>query len=194
MYVHMHAQDIEPFQKLFVRVSQNRLPWRISFLIESGGLKMVGFKNMIASIISFTNPDNKVFREAVSAVREMVKHQNELDVRLRVDFATWAPKDDEKLLASRASRLARAVQGWGGVDIRETSGDQFQGFTSSALCLSLNSVATPSCAVLGMSLKCYRCIVQPRPGPMAVQFFIARRMERSGRISPTHRSNPAGSP
>ncbi|MGK8983712.1 type IV secretion protein IcmB [Pseudomonas aeruginosa] len=149
MYVHMHAQDIEPFQKLFVRVSQNRLPWRISFLIESGGLKMVGFKNMIASIISFTNPDNKVFREAVSAVREMVKHQNELDVRLRVDFATWAPKDDEKLLASRASRLARAVQGWGGVDIRETSGNQFQGFTSSALCLSLNSVATPSCAVLG---------------------------------------------
>ncbi|WP_204305432.1 hypothetical protein, partial [Klebsiella aerogenes] len=70
MYVHLHAQDIEPFQKLFVRVSQNRLPWRISFLIESGGLKMVGFKNMVASIISFTNPDNKVFREGVSAVRE----------------------------------------------------------------------------------------------------------------------------
>ncbi|NMX77604.1 type IV secretion protein IcmB [Pseudomonas sp. WS 5532] len=149
MYIHLHPSEIKPFQQLFLRVGESRLPWRISFLIESGGLAMVGFKNMIAAIVGFTNPDNRLFRDAVQAVRDMVKHQDALDVRLRVDFATWAPAGEEKLLATRASRLARAVQGWGGADVREVSGDQFQGFISTALCLSLNSVATPACAILG---------------------------------------------
>src|SRR5262249_43410083 len=38
MYIDLHPEDIKPFQHLFLRVVESRMPWRMSFLIESGGL------------------------------------------------------------------------------------------------------------------------------------------------------------
>ncbi|WP_324810059.1 hypothetical protein [Ralstonia pickettii] len=148
MFIHLHPSDIKPFQQLFLRVVETRMPWRMSFLIEAGGLGILAFKDFVSALFGFTNGDNKLIKEAISEVRNLKNRHNELDVRFRVDFATWAPKNERKLLANRASRLARSVQGWGGADVREVSGDAFQGFMSSTLALSLNSVATPACAIL----------------------------------------------
>lgn len=148
MYIHLHPADIKPFQQLFSRVVETRMPWRMTFLIESGGLGILAFKDFISALFGFTNSDNKLVKAAIAEIRHLVKHKNELDVRFRVDFATWAPKNELKLLATRSSRLARAVQGWGGTEVREVSGDAYQGFISSALALSMNSVATPACAIL----------------------------------------------
>ncbi|MDH0342011.1 hypothetical protein [Chromobacterium haemolyticum] len=148
MYVHLHPADIKPFQQLFTRVVETRMPWRMTFLIESGGLGIMAYKDFISALFGFTNGDNKLVKAAIAEIRNLVKQKNELDVRFRIDFATWAPKNDSKLLATRASRLARAVQGWGGTEVREVSGDPYQGFISSALALSMDSVATPACAIL----------------------------------------------
>lgn len=148
MYVDLPQSELKTFQFLFRRVSETRMPWRMTFLIESNGLGMLAFKRFVSAFFGWTNSDNKLIKESISEVENLVRRHGELDVRLRVDFATWAPAHDKKLLATRASRLARAVQGWGGCDVREVSGDVMQGFVSSGLALSLKSVATPSCEVL----------------------------------------------
>lgn len=149
MYIHLAPTEISPFTMLFNRVSENRMPWRITFLIESGGLGMLAFNDFIAALFGWSNSDNRLVKDAISEIRNLVKHHGELDVKLRIDFATWAPKDERKLLATRSSQLARAVQGWGGADVREVSGDAAQGFVSSCLALSFKSVATAACAILG---------------------------------------------
>jgi len=149
MYVHYQPSEIKPFSMLFNRVAANRMPWRITFLIESGGIEMLAFKGFISALFGWSNADNRLIKDSISELKNLVKHHNELDVKFRVDFATWADKGETKLLATRASQLARAVQGWGGADVREVSGDAIQGFISSTLALSTKSVATPSAAALG---------------------------------------------
>lgn len=149
MFIDYQPSDIKPFSMLFNRVSENRMPWRITFLIESGGIGMLAFKGFITALFGWSNSDNKLIKESINELKNLVKNHGELDVKLRVDFATWAPKGENKLLATRASQLARAVQGWGGAEVREVSGDAVQGFMSSGLALSTKSVATPSAAALG---------------------------------------------
>lgn len=150
MYVHYAPSEIRPFAALFKRVYQSRMPWRITFLIESDGLSglTLAFNSFAAALFGWTNSDNRLFKDAVAEVKDLVKHHDERDVKLRIDFATWAPKGERKLLGTRSSQLARAVQGWGNAEVREVSGDAIQGFVSSCLALSLKSVATTSCAVL----------------------------------------------
>lgn len=148
MYIHLAPSEIRPFSVLFNRVAESRMPWRITFLIEAGGLGMLAFNDFIAALFGWSNSDNRLIKSAITEIKDLVKHHGELDVKLRIDFATWAPKAERKLLAARSSQLARAVQGWGGADVREVSGDAAQGFVSSALALSLKSVATPACAIL----------------------------------------------
>lgn len=149
LYIHLAPAEIRPFSVLFKRAAESRMPWRATFLIESGGLGMLAFNNLVAALFGWTNSDNRLVKDASEEIRDLVRHQGELDVKLRIDFATWAPKGERKLLATRSSQLARAIQGWGGAEVREVSGDAMQGFVSSTLALSLNSVATPSCAILG---------------------------------------------
>lgn len=148
MYIDLAPAEIRPFTVLFNRVAEHRMPWRISFLIESGGFAVLGFNGFIAALFGWSNSDNQLVKDSIHQIRELVKHHGELDVKLRIDFSTWAPKSEHKLLATRSSQLARAVQGWGGTDVREVSGDVTQGFVSGCLALSMKSVATPACAVL----------------------------------------------
>lgn len=148
MYVHLAPAEIRPFATLFNRVAESRMPWRITFLIESGGLSMMAFSSFISALFGWSNPDNRLVKSAIDEIKDLVKNHGELDVKLRIDFATWAPKGERKLLATRASQLARAVQGWGDADVREISGDVVQGFLSSTLAMTMKSVATPSCAIL----------------------------------------------
>lgn len=153
MYMHLAQQDIKAFKFMVDRMSREtaddkKIPWRMSFLIETGGLNMLGIKNMLAALFGFTSPgNNNKYRQAVKALKDMVDG-NDLDVKLRVDFATWAPKNDLQLLDLRASKLARAIQSWGQMDVRNTTGDPVQGFMSSTLGLTLDSVGTPSAAAL----------------------------------------------
>ncbi|KVR89430.1 type IV secretion protein IcmB [Burkholderia vietnamiensis] len=148
MYIERHPADIRPFQALFNRVHVARIPWRMTFLIESGGLAIMGFKKLMAMIVGFSNSDNALVKNAIEQLQLAVRNGEDLDVKYRVDFATWAPKGNVKLLDERAKTLAKAIQGWGGTDVRKVSGDVYQGFTSSCLALSFNSVATPSAASL----------------------------------------------
>lgn len=63
-------QTPKPFQDFFRVLArrEERLPYRMSFLLEDGGLNM-GLKPLLAAILAFTNADNKRLNNAVEALR-----------------------------------------------------------------------------------------------------------------------------
>ena len=106
-------------------------------------------------------------------------------VRLRVAACTWAPESNISLLRNRASQLARAIQGWGSCNVSEICGDAFEGYTSSLLAFSENSVAASSVASLSDVLFMMPFSDLLRLGRMA-HYYSVLQMESLGHISLVH--------
>lgn len=148
LYIDLFPQDLKSFISLFARTIPTRVPFRMSFLIESGGLATLGFKSAMAAILSFTAAHNRLVHDATELLRHIEVNTDDAVVKLQVSFATWAPEGNIRLLRTRSAELAKAVQGWGSCEVTETSGDVFAGIASSLLGFSANSIATPSVAPL----------------------------------------------
>ena len=148
MYIDLFPKDVRPFSQLFSRLVPTHVPWRISFLIESEALDTVKLKGTLASILSFSSPQNKLISDAVSLLKYINLNTDEAIVRLRVVVTTWANATEEELLRRRASELVKAVQGWGSTDVSEMCGDPFAGFAASMLATTTNSPAVPTVAPL----------------------------------------------
>ena len=50
LFISMFPKDIQRFMHLFARVSQAKIPWRISFFVESDGLSSTSLKSSLAAI------------------------------------------------------------------------------------------------------------------------------------------------
>lgn len=148
LFIDLFPQDLKSFIVLFSRTLPTRVPWRISFLIESGGLSALRFKSVMAAILSFTSARNSLVHDAAKLLNDIEVNTDDAVVRLQVSLATWAPEGNIRLLRTRAAELAKAVEGWGTCEVSEVSGDVFAGIASSFLGFSANSVATPSVAPL----------------------------------------------
>lgn len=148
LFIDLFPQEVKPFVALFARTLPTRVPWRISFLIESGGLTTLGFKATMAAILSFTSAQNGLLHDATQLLRQIETNTDDAVVKLQVSLATWAPEGNIRLLRTRVAELAKAVEGWGTCEVSEVSGDVFAGLVSSALGFSANSDATPSVAPL----------------------------------------------
>lgn len=148
MFIELAPQEIQVFQRLFGRIAETGLPWRMSMLIESAG-GLWDYKNLAAMMMWWSNQDNNgTIRRAIDSLKEGALLEGRTRVRLRIDLATWAPADEPRLLESRASQLARAVEGWGQADVGEISGDPTQALIGSVPGATFKSVATPSLAYL----------------------------------------------
>lgn len=148
LFIDLFPQEIKSFMLLFSRTLPTQVPWRISFLIESGGLATVKFKSMMASILSWTAAQNGLVHDAATLLKNIETNTDDAVVKLQVSLATWAPEGNIRLLRTRAAELAKAVEGWGTCEVSEVSGDVFAGMASSLLAFSANSVATASVAPL----------------------------------------------
>lgn len=148
IFIDLFPQEVKTFISLFSRTLPTRVPWRISFLIESGGLNILGFKSMMAAILSFASSHNGMIHDATQLLRGIENNTDNAVVKLQVSLATWAPEGNIRLLRTRTAELAKAVEGWGSCEVSEVSGDVFAGIASSLLGFSANSVATPSVAPL----------------------------------------------
>lgn len=148
LYIDLFPQDLKSFAALFARTLPTRVPWRISFLIESGGLAILRFKSMMAAILSFTSAQNGLVHDATVLLRDIETNTDDAVVKLQVSLATWAPEGNIRLLRTRVAELAKAVEGWGSCEVTEVSGDVFAGVASSLLGFTANSIATPSVAPL----------------------------------------------
>jgi intracellular multiplication protein IcmB len=148
IFIDLFPQEIKPFMSLFARTLPTQVPWRMSFLIESGGFETLKFKSMMAAILSFAAAHNGLVHDATKLLRDIEINSDDAVVKLQVSLATWAPEGNIRLLRTRAAELAKAVEGWGSCEVSEVCGDVFAGIASSILGFSASSVATPSVAPL----------------------------------------------
>lgn len=148
MFIDLFPQELKTFFDLFKRILHSRMPWRMSYLIESKGLKTLGIKPLVASILSFASKQNPLIGDASELLTYYENNTDDAIVKLRVSFSTWANVSEPKLLRTRSAELVKAVQGWGHCEVAEISGDSFAGVLSSTLAINLRSVATASIAPL----------------------------------------------
>lgn len=148
IFIDLFPQEIKSFIHLFARTLPTHVPWRISFLIESGGMSLLGFRATMAAILSWTAQHNALIDDAAKLLRDIEVNTDDAVVKLQVSLATWAPEGNLRLLRTRTAELAKAVEGWGSCEVSEVSGDAFAGLVSSMLCFNANSVAVPSVAPL----------------------------------------------
>lgn len=148
LFIDLFPQELKSFFSLFTRTLATGIPWRISFLFESGGLATIKFKSAMAAILSWTSSYNGLMNDAGKLLKEIETNTDDAVVKLQVSLATWAPEGNIRLLRTRAAELAKAVEGWGTCQVSETSGDVFAGYVSSLLGFTASSIATPSIAPL----------------------------------------------
>lgn len=148
LYIDLFPQEIKAFMSLFARTLPTHVPWRMSYLIESGALGSIRFKSAMASILAWTSGQNGLVHDAAKLLRDIDLNTDDAVVKLQVTLATWAPEGNIRLLRTRAAELAKAVEGWGSCEVSEVSGDVFAGLASSMMGFTANSVATPSLAPL----------------------------------------------
>lgn len=146
IYMDLFPRDPTPFWSLFGRLNNANMPWRASFLIEGDGLSSMGFKKLAASILGFTNGENKLINKSIEGLNEL--KNSKTIVKIRASFATWAARGEMDELARRSSDLARAVQSWGASDVSEMTGDPVEGLCSSVPGFMMSSVGTPAAAPL----------------------------------------------
>jgi intracellular multiplication protein IcmB len=152
IFIDLFPRDIQRFSSLLARVLPLYLPWRISFLIEGDGLEAVKLKSIFASVLSWTSAQNRLIGDSIKLLEYIQLHSDDAAVKLRVAASTWAPEGDIRLLRTRASQLAKAIEGWGACDVSELSGDAFAGAISSVMGVSCTSIATTSVAPLSNAL------------------------------------------
>ncbi|MBN9287063.1 MAG: type IV secretion protein IcmB [Gammaproteobacteria bacterium 39-13] len=147
-YIDLFPQEIKPFFELFKKALHSRFPWRISFLLESDGIKTLGVKPVLASILSFASSLNPLITDAAELLKYYDTSTDYAIVKYRVAATTWANVGEERLLRTRSAEMAKAIQGWGHCEIGEFSGDSYEAALTTCMGMGLHSIATPSVAPL----------------------------------------------
>lgn len=150
IYIDLFPRDLKYFMTLFSKA--RGLPWRISFLLEGGGLSGTSARRLIAQIMGWASSDNKMMARSLVELQKFQEEHSGINVKLRVALCTWAPRSDKDLLRRRASDLARAVEAWGSCQVSEATGDPVAGFMSTALAMTQGSIATKAIAPISDAL------------------------------------------
>lgn len=148
VFIDLFPKDAQQFIDLFARTLPTHVPWRISFLVDGGGLSSLRMRSILSSILSFSSAQNRLFNSAVNLLTYINLSTDNAVVKLRVSAATWANEGDIRTLRARTAQLAKAIEGWGSCDVSEVAGDAFAGVVSTMMGVSGESVATPSVAPL----------------------------------------------
>ncbi len=144
VFIDLLPKDIKTFMHLFQRTLAARIPWRISFLMESDGLRTLRIKAAIAAVLGFSSAQNRLLSDSNNLLHYISVNTDDAVVRFKVAATTWAPEGNIGLLRTRSAELVKAIQGWGSCDVSEVSGDPFAGVVSSLLGVTIDSVATPT--------------------------------------------------
>lgn len=143
--------DPSPFPMLLNRLFEAKIPYRISFLVEGGGVYSTQFRAFASTILGVTNALNKQIKYSLEGLQRMAR--KEPVVRLRVSLATWAPQDNLRLLQDRLSNLIQATESWGYCQVSEFSGDPLDCVMSSALGIHCSGTAPAAIAPMYEVMK-----------------------------------------
>ena len=143
--------DPLPFPMFLARMSESKTPFRMSILIEGGGIQGMAMQAFLSSVFAVTNADNKQVKDALEALSMMSR--NEPVVKMRLSFCTWAPKGDMELIEDRLSALTQSAESWGYAQVSHISGDPLDQVMSSALAIHCASTAPPAVVPLYEIMK-----------------------------------------
>lgn len=167
------------FPRLLKRLAEYNIPFRISFLIESGGAQGAGLRRFLTSIIGFTNTENLMIKNSLQALDIIAKA--EPVIRFRVSAATWCSADlPVDKIDEQAAIIMQAIEGWGQCQVSQLIGDPVEGIMSSALGINCASTAQPGIAPLTEVLKMLPW--QPASSPFDFGAILLRTPE--GRVWP----------
>ena len=123
--------DATAFPPLLNRLVDADIPFRISFLIEGGGVYATQMRTFLATIMGPTNASNKQIKYSLEGLQALAR--NEPVVRMRCSFATWCTVDEKDEILDRQSILLQAIESWGYCQVSEFSGDPLDCIMSSAM-------------------------------------------------------------
>lgn len=141
---------IVSFNDLVKRVldGQNRIGWRITQTIDSGGFQGQVFKEQIARMFLWANSTtNGRIASSFDELRR-VSGDGDTAVRWRCSFAAFAPIEERELLVHSIAHLRRSVERWGNCQSDALIGDPLEALMSSAPGVSPASTAPPASASL----------------------------------------------
>lgn len=138
--------EATPFPMLLNRLYEAKVPFRISFMIEGGGAESSAFRSFVATLMSVTNALNKQIKYSLEGLQVMAR--SEPVVKLRVSFATWAPKSNPNMILDRLSILMQSIESWGYAQVSSVSGDPLDCVMSSAM--GIHCAGTAPAAVAPM--------------------------------------------
>lgn len=178
-------QDPTPFGELFKDVD-NSVPWRFSYVIETGHdeiLSKINNKKSFATFLAKLNSDNKRIIEAAEEFIELAKSDNTL-VSCKASFCTWA--GDKKTLAVRKSMLTQSIQGWGAGDVIDELGDPIELWINTLPGVSQKFISTPFPMTLGESF--YIAPISRPASPFKKGTSLYRTIDR--KLFPVETSSP----
>ena len=143
--------DPSPFPMLLNRLFEANIPYRISFLIESGGAEATTVKSTIATFLAITNPVNRTIKKSLESLRALSR--SEPVVKLRISISTWAPEGKKNLLEDRISVLMQAMESWGYCQVSNVVGDPLDCVMSSAMGIACASTAPAAIAPMYEVMK-----------------------------------------
>lgn len=143
--------DPSPFPMMLNRMVDAKVPFRISFLIESGGVQGAAAQMFLASVLAVTNAQNKQVKDSIEALEKISR--SEPVVRMRISFATWARYNEPDVLEDRISHLVQTAESWGYCQVSQLAGDPLEAVMSSAVGIACASTAPPAIAPLYEVMK-----------------------------------------
>ncbi len=136
--------DPAPFPQLLARLIDSDVPFRVSYLVESGGAAGTAFRSFTSAVLGFSNEVNRQIRESLKALALL--SQSEPVVKLRISLATHAPAGERKLIENRQAALTQALEAWGYCQASSAGGDPLACVMSSALGIACASTAPAAVA------------------------------------------------
>jgi intracellular multiplication protein IcmB len=140
-----------PFPQILARLIDSDTPFRMSFLIEGGGMHGTGFKKFLSAILSFASDTNKSIKRSLDSLAAL--SQSEPVIKLRVSFATFAPVGEQRMIETRLASLTQAIESWGYCQASSAGGDPLECTMSSALGVACASTAPTAIAPLHEVIK-----------------------------------------
>lgn len=158
LLIEIPPQEPQTFNNLFNALNRaetrengqvRALPYSISFMIESDGMGVLGWKQIFSSLLAVTSEVNRNINLASKALRESQRDGDTI-VKLRIAAMTWAGIDPDgvKELALRKSKLWRLLEGWGKSTVIERTGNPMVAFQSNAVGLTWRHIGNPAPAPL----------------------------------------------
>lgn len=117
-------QETETKFSDFLNRIDDSIPYQISFKMCSGGLNNIGFKNLLATLLSFDKTtDNSLVKDSIKYFLDLEKKEGLVFSKNSISIIVRGETED--ILNKRSSIISTELQNWGNQHIIEECGDLY---------------------------------------------------------------------